>query len=90
MVRKHRLCYERCVRLFQIVFLVFFLFLKRSLQNNFFLSANEASYYGAFDRARNADLDAIKIEFLVDNRSPLVPKQGREGSSVPQHDLFSP
>ena len=53
-----------------------------------FSSANEASYYGAFDRARNADLDTLKIDFLVDNRSPLVPKQGREGSSVSQHDLI--
>ena len=52
------------------------------------ISANQASYYSGIDRARNADLDTPNIEFLVDNRSPLVPKQGREGSSVPQHDFF--
>ena len=28
------------------------------------------------------------FRFIFDRGSPLVPKQGREGSSVSQHDLF--
>ena len=30
------------------------------------------------------------FSFIVDQRSPLVPLQGAEGSRVPQHDLIFP
>ena len=33
-------------------------------------------------------LRTLMFSFIVDRRSPLVPLQGREGSSVSQHDLF--
>ena len=43
---------------------IFFMFKTELVTKTFFKSANEASYYGAFDRARNADSDALKIAFI--------------------------
>ena len=57
-------------------------------KENFFWSANQASYYGGIDRARNADSIPLENAFIFWKWSPLVPLQGAEGSSVSQHDLF--
>ncbi len=57
-------------------------------KNFFVLKGESGLVLWGIDRARNALSDALENDFLVDLRSPLVPLQGREGSSVSQHDLF--
>ena len=57
----------RCFYFFYVFccfFLCCFVFKTELVKKTFFKSANQASYYGGIDRARNADSDALEIAFI--------------------------
>ena len=59
---------------FIIVFLfVCYCFCEKQLSCFCFFGANQASYYGGNDRARNLLSDALENDFLVANRATLRP-----------------